>query len=849
MAQKTPLMQQYENIKKEYTDSILLFRMGDFYETFYSDAKTVSKILGITLTARHYTSETIPMAGFPIKSADIYINRLVQSSRKIAICEQLEEPKKGMKLVKRGVTEVITPGTLMRQSLLNEKENNYIASFMSDKNHYAALSDITTGEFRLIRFDTKDKMYDFMRKTKISEIITAEEYVFEDIAHFNLIPQYNYNLTENENTLKKHFNVSKLHGLGIDDNEAVIAAGVLINYINENQKTASAQIRVIKTENDSAYMYVDEQTLRNLEIFTRINGQYEYSFLHVIDRTSTPMGARALRNHLLHPYIEPSDIDRRLNETEYLIASRETMHKLTDHISSIGDIERIGIRILTMKASYRDVILLKNALMRIPDINALLSKAGIDKSFYDIQEMNEIIKLIDMSLDEHRILKGKKERNIKSGYNSEYDKLVDMSGNALGHIRQMESEEKNATGINTLKIGFNNIAGYFIEVTHSNKSKVPPQYIWKQSLKNSTRYTTAALKEYEDAVLHSDEKISELEKIIFNDILKEISNYYDILKANAQCIASLDMSLSFAVLAHEQSYTRPQFSDIRILIENGRHPVVEAVEGIGRFVPNSLIMDEKTQIILLTGPNMSGKSTYLRQNALILYMAHLGMYVPAERAVLPVTDRIFTRIGASDDISRGVSTFMAEMLESANIINNMTERSFIILDEIGRGTSTFDGLSIAWAIVEYLHECREKPNTLFATHYHELTELDIKLDRLKNYTTKIRKVKNRVLYLKKIIEGKSDESYGLEVAKMAGFPDSIIQSGYMILSMLKENEENIRSKIREIEQMQLFEIKNSISEVHSEIVQMLNNTDINDITPIESMLILKKLKDIADKEQ
>lgn len=843
MSGRTPLMQQYSSIKNEYADAILLFRMGDFYETFYTDAKKVSKILGITLTARHYKDESIPMAGFPVKSADMYIVRLVKSGSKIAVCEQLEEPKKGVKLVDRGVVEVLTPGTVMRESLLNDRENNYIASYMSGENHYAALSDITTGGFRLIRFDNRQSMEDFLRKTGISEIISHEDDIMPDMSNMHIIPKYHYNEKENERLLKKHFRVSKLSGLGLIHSEGIIAAGVLLGYISDNIKTSPVQINSISVVNDSDYMYMDEQTLRNLEIFTRINGNYDYSFLHVIDRTRTPMGARMLRNHLLHPYLKPEAIEQRLDETGILVKQQGIKNELGGQIQSIGDMERVAARIKTLKAHYRDVIGLKNALGRIPDISSILDRAGMG-AHYSLNPLPQIEELIDNALDEQAILKGKKERILREGYNKQYDELRDIAENTLQHIKAMEKHEREETGINTLRIGFNNIAGYYIEVTNANADKVPPEYIWKQSLKNSTRYTTAQLSQYEDAVLHADEELIHMEKELYTGILEQIAGYYDDIRDNASQIASLDMSLSFAQIAVENNYTRPQFSNDAIIIEDGRHPVVEAVEGPGRFVPNSLTMDEKTQIILLTGPNMSGKSTYLRQNALIIYMAHLGMFVPAIKAVIPFTDRIFTRIGASDDISKGVSTFMAEMLESANIINNMTSRSFIILDEIGRGTSTFDGLSIAWAIAEYLHECDERPKTLFATHYHELTELDIKLKRMKNYTTKIKKVKNRVIYLKKIIEGKSDESYGIEVAQMAGFPESIIKNGYMILQMLRENEDNVRQKIRDMDQLKLFEEESNQTLMQNELLNIINNTDLNDITPLESMMVLKRLKDI-----
>ena len=851
MSSRTPLMQQYHRIKSKYPDSILLFRMGDFYETFYSDAKDVSKVLGITLTARNYKDETIPMAGFPVKSADMYIVKLVKAGMKLAVCEQLEEPKKGSKLVKRGVVEVLTPGTVMRQSLLKDKKNNYIASFASDNDdHAAALSDISTGEFRVILFPDNAQMMDYLDKAQISEILVSENNRKIEGNNIRYLPDYYFSQGESERILKNHFNVTSLRGLGFDRDASVMAAGTLLQYIAENQKDSLEQIRQLRFEDTGDSMYIDRQTLRNLEIFRRNTGEYENSFLSVIDHTCTPMGGRKLRERMIHPFLKKEQIAEHLSDVELFFKNPGIIDSIMGILRDMGDIERISTRIVTRKAGFRDVIMLSDALKLIPLLKRELSSAGFKKHNDELRELSEVIELTDAALDREKILSGSKEQVIKEGYSQEYDELSGISVNTASRIRDMEEKERKETGINTLKIGYNSIAGYYIEVTKANNDKVPVHYKWKQTLKNSQRYTTPQLKEYENSILHANDRLGKLEKELFIGVLDSIARYYDDIKAVSLTVALIDLIVTFAHTALAFDYRRPEITDGRdIRIENGRHPVVEQVAMTGKFIPNNLKMDKETQIILLTGPNMSGKSTYLRQNALIIYMAHLGMFVPADTARIPVTDRIFTRIGASDDISSGVSTFMAEMLESANIINNMTDRSFIILDEIGRGTSTFDGLSIAWAIVEYLHESERRPNTLFATHYHELTELEVKLERMKNYTTKIRKSEHSIVYLKKIVQGKSDESYGIEVAKMAGFPDSIINNGYTILTLLKENEDNIRDKIRDMEQLRLFSGMEKKASVNHPVLQDIRETDIDNLTPLEALLMLSRMKKQLDKEE
>jgi len=557
------------------------------------------------------------------------------------------------------------------------------------------------------------------------------------------------------------------------------------------------------------------------------------------------MGGRRLRKEMTQPLTDIDMITSRHDVLSILISNDTYISKLQESMKGIGDLERINARIITERAVPRDLVNLADGIGRLPLIKSYIEGLEIDLKSGSVFLMNELKEYIEKSIDRDSVLNGSKERFIKKGFNDEYDRLSNISSNVAEQIIKLEQEEKDRTGINTLRVGYNNVTGYYIEVTNSNKPKVPQDYIRKQTLKNAERYVNDALRLYEQEIFTADERLLKMEQELFNGIVKKISADYENIKKNCEVLSYIDMLVSFAHCSKLYDYLRPTMTvQDELMIENGRHPVVERMNDSGKFVPNNLIMDNSTRIILLTGPNMAGKSTYLRQNAIIIYMAHIGMFVPAQKSIIPITDRIFTRIGASDDISRGVSTFMAEMLETANIINNMTNRSFIVLDEIGRGTSTFDGLSIAWAIVEYLHETEMRPKTLFATHYHELTELAVKLERLKNCTVKVRGTEKKRVFLRKVVDVSSDESYGIEVARMAGLPNEITENAFSILHLLKENEESIKEKMRDVEQLKLFgkQMQKSGNIENDSIIKDLEETDIENMTPLNALIFLQEIK-------
>jgi len=854
LAETTPLLEQYNEIKKNYSDAILLFRMGDFYETFYDDAKLISEILNITLTSREYASKNVPLAGFPVKSADQYIIRLVKTNKKIAVCEQLEEPDLSMKLVKRGVVEVITPGTIMRESLLSEKENNYISALKINEEKAAlAVSDISTGEMYSIEFNDIYTARDYLIKLSPSEILTDSKN--KEILNQNIreIDKSYFDLNEAKETLYDHFNVKTLKEAGLDEKNilSVETAGALISFLKESQNKSLNQIKSIKNESLNEKMYIDYQTIRNLEIFERMNGEKENSFIQIIDKTGTPMGARFLKNLMRSPFNNINEINKHLDMVKKFIDNMQATKDLRKIFQEIGDIERINTRIAAKRAFPRDLILLSETIKRLSEIKTLLQYLGFADLLPEPEIFLPAMELINSTLDKEKVLENRKERYFRRGCNEVYDELIDLSSNTSEMIYRMEEKERKNTGISNLRIGYSSVMGYYIEVTNSNKEKVPKEYIRKQTLKNAERYINEELKNYEHKILSAEERLNVLEKEMFASLVDSIFKYFSQIRNLCGQIALIDNLCCNAVNAYENDWVKPTVGEFdEIYIEDGRHPVVECVDRTSAFTPNSLSMDKMRRVILLTGPNMSGKSTYLRQNALIIYMAHLGMFVPEKSAKIPLTDRIFTRVGASDDISRGVSTFMAEMFGSANIINNITKRSFIVLDEIGRGTSTFDGLALAWAILEYIHNSPISPKTLFATHYHELTELTVKFSKMKNYTTKVRKTSDKIIFLRKIVEGSTDESYGVEVAKMAGLPREITDNAMTILKLLKESEMNIKDKMRDVSQMHLFAKEAGSPEKENkyrEIAERIENADLKNTTPLEALLILEKLKNMLNE--
>ncbi|MGE3062510.1 MAG: DNA mismatch repair protein MutS [bacterium] len=854
LKESTPLINQYLEIKKSYADAILLFRMGDFYETFYDDAMLVSQILNITLTSREYASKDVPLAGFPVKAADQYISRLVKTNRKVAVCEQLEEPSNSIKLVKRGVVEVITPGTIMRESLLSEKENNYIGAVKkSGLTTSLAVSDISTGEMYAVEFNDDASAEDYMMKLSLSEILTDNSSLRIMEKQRRIIDHSYFDSEEAKRALEEHFGSECLAKTGFDKaTEASLqAGGALIAYLKESQKRKMTQVNEIKIRMLNERMTVDYQTMRNLELFERMNGDKENSFIDAVDATKTPMGGRKLRNLMRSPYCSVKEIESSLSIVKSFAESVEQTKVLRGILSEIGDIERINTRVAARKATPRDLVLLSSAIKLLPRMKEILDSLNLSFLLNDFNELKSISQLIDSALNRERVLNGEKERYFNEGYDAQYDELLQFSMRTSELIFKMEEQERKKTGIQNLKIAYNSVMGYYIEVTNSYKEKVPAEYFRKQTLKNAERYINEELKEYELKILSAEEKLNSMENAMFTGLIEHISEHCGEISNISEKVAAIDMACSNAVNAQQNDWVMPVVGDFdEIVIEDGRHPVVEFVDRTAPFTPNSLSMDKFTRVILLTGPNMSGKSTYLRQNAIIIYMAHLGMFVPAKKAHIPLTDRIFTRIGASDDISKGVSTFMAEMLESANIIKNMSSRSFIVLDEIGRGTSTFDGLALAWAILEYIHNSPLSPKTLFATHYHELTELSSKLPKIKNRTTKVRKLQDRIIFLRKVIDGATDESYGVEVAKMAGLPSEITENATGILRLLKESELNVKEKMRDVSQLRLFDEKQKDSESESvkNIADRVKSIDLKNTTPIEALLLLQELKEIIEEK-
>lgn len=840
---EVPILKQYNEIKSKFQDSILLFRMGDFYETFFDDAKFISSVLNITLTSREYSEKEIPLAGFPIKSADQYILKLVSTGKKIAIADQLEESSKNIKLVKRGVVEVITPGTIMRESLLSEKENNFFAVFyrIEGKNIVGTV-DLSTGDLYIYDFKKEETFYDFLMNRDIKEIVSNYKMNFEH-KNFTVIDNSFFEFQSSFETLMQIFGSESVEKIKNVDPNYIRATGALLNYLRENYFTDLSQIKTFEMVEITRRMFVDNQTLKNLEIFSRTNGEFENSFLHSVDRTKTPMGGRVLRSLLKSPYNDIEEILKSYRNLERMILKMDKVKILGEYLSKIGDIERINARIVSKRATPRDLVNLKISLRYFKMIFEIVKDLEIEIFNLEISPIDRVIDLIELSIDENIVLDGEKEKFFKKGFDLEYDRLKELSLESSSAIYRMEEEERKRTGINNLRIGYSSVMGYFIEITNSNIDKIPPDYIRKQTLKNAERFINEKIKEYEMDIITAEERLNRLEKELYSKLLERLSSYYLELKKVSSFIGNVDLFYSFSTISFENDYVKPDIGNFyELYIEDGRHPVIEVVDRNNRFIPNSIYMDEKKSLILLTGPNMSGKSTYLRQNALIIFMAHMGLFVPAKKAKIPITDRIFTRIGTSDDLSKGVSTFMAEMLECANIIDNMTERSFIVLDEIGRGTSTFDGLAIAWAIIEFIHDREKSPKTLFATHYHELTELKNKLSKISNMTAKVRRYEDKIVFLRKIVEGSSDESYGIEVAKMAGLPDEIIKNARRILSLLKESEMNVKEKMRSVNQMKLF-MGNESEDRYDEIISSLLEKDFNVITPIDALIFLQEIKE------
>ena len=855
---ETPLMAQYNSIKAKYPDAVLLFRVGDFYETFGQDAVRTSQILGIVLTKRNNGGSHTELAGFPHHSLNSYLPKLVRAGLRVAICDQLEDPKMTKGIVKRGVTELVTPGVTFNEQILTTKENNFLLSIHREKEKYGmALVDISTGEF-LVSEGNSDKLMHIIHTFSPSEIIYQRKtelpnrikdrnsFALEDWAY-----QYPFAYEK----LTNHFKTKSLKGYGIEEFPlAITAAGAIFAYLVEDTHHALIQ-HITKIQNipQDDYLMMDGFTLRNLEII-HSNHSEGKSLLDIIDRTTTPMGGRLLRRRMILPLKSVNEINRRLSLIEFFNKEENLKYNIHDLLKSISDLDRLLGKLAAERISPKELGNFRNSLISIEKIKELLLPYPDALAWITpLHSHKELIDYLQSHLNEELPVSINKGNVIKEGVSEELDKLRNLLYSGKSYLDEMCQRESERTGISSLKIDFNNVFGYYIEVRNTHKDKVPENWIRKQTLVNAERYITEELKEYESQILGAEEKIAQLEHLLYKKIEEQVLVHMDTIQNNSRTIAEIDCAVGLSELAIAENYTKPIINeDFAINIKEGRHPVIEKSLPLGeKYIPNDIFLDRDTQqIMMVTGPNMSGKSAVLRQTAIICLLAQIGSFIPAKHAEIGVLDRIFTRVGASDNISAGESTFMVEMNESANILNNITERSLILLDEIGRGTSTYDGISIAWAIAEYLHQHPTQPKTLFATHYHELNEMQNSFSRIKNYHIAIQENKNNVIFLRKLVTGGSEHSFGIYVAKLAGMPTKVVNRAKEILKTLEnsrsqdQNTENIKRVTEENLQLSFFQLDDpALENIREELTQI----DINTLTPIEALMKLNKIKNMIGK--
>lgn len=857
---QTPLMQQYNSIKAKYPGALLLFRVGDFYETFGEDAVKAAGILGIVLTKRGSGSESeTELAGFPHHSLETYLPKLVRAGQRVAICDQLEDPKQAKTIVKRGVTELVTPGVSYSDNIVQQKSNNYLASLFGEKGQYGvSFLDISTGEF-LVAQGSANYIDKLLQGFKPTEIILPKKQFKEFVETFGS-QYYTYTLDDwpytgdyaNE-ALLKHFEVKSMKGFGIDRMLlGVVSAGVALHYLNENEHRNLQHISNISRIEEDRYMWLDRFTIRNLELISSAN-ENAVTLADVLDHTSSPMGARLLKRWIVMPLKDLKTIQERLDVVENFSKDKSLRDELIKEIKQVGDLERLISKIGLQKANPREVTQLKRALYAVEKLKALT----------DV-ETSESLRVISDQMNICQLIRDKIENTVKAeppvalnkgnviadGVDDELDKLRKVSYGGKDYLLEIQRREAEATGIPSLKIAFNNVFGYYLEVTNTHKDKVPETWVRKQTLVNAERYITEELKEYEEQILGAEEKIQLIENRIYAELLLDIAEYIKPIQLNAQLIAKLDVLLNFALIAEKNYYVKPLVNEGQILdIKGGRHPVIEQNLPIGEdYITNDTYLDpDSQQIIIITGPNMAGKSALLRQTGLIVLMAQIGSFVPAKEAHIGLVDKIFTRVGASDNLSSGESTFMVEMNETASIMNNLSDRSLILLDEIGRGTSTYDGISIAWAIAEFLHNHPvARAKTLFATHYHELNELTTSMSRIKNFNVTVKELNGKVIFLRKLMPGGSEHSFGIHVAKLAGMPPKLIGRANEILKRLEQERtggEQIKDSMRKIQkqayQLQMFAIDDPVLE---KIRDMLNNLDVNTLTPVEALMKLDEIQ-------
>ncbi len=859
---ETPLMKQYNEIKAKYPDACLLFRVGDFYETFGEDAIRASKILGIVLTKRGAGSDTeTALAGFPHHSLNTYLPKLVKAGLRVAICDQLEDPKMTKTIVKRGVTELVTPGVSMNDEVLQSKSNNFLASIYFGKRIIGvSFLDVSTGEF-LAAQGNEEYIDKLLQNFSPSEVLVPKQNkanfkeVFGEDYHNFYLEDWVYKEDYAFETLTGHFQTNSLKGFGIEElPEGIIASGAILYYLSETQHNKVQHITSIQRIAEDAYVWMDRFTIRNLELYHSYNPN-AVTLLDVIDRTLSPMGGRLLKRWLALPLKDADKVKGRHEVVSYLKENNEVLKSIQYQIKQISDLERLISKIATGKVSPREVVNLKESLDAIIPIKtlALDSKNTAVKTIGDSLHSCDLLReKIKETLNPDAPVSINKGNAIAKGVHAELDELRSISTSGKEYLEGIETRESERTGISSLKISFNNVFGYYIEVRNAHKDKVPAEWIRKQTLVNAERYITEELKEYETKILGAEEKIHQLESQLFEQLVVWISTYIKPVQLNANLIAQLDCLSSFTQLAIENNYVCPVLDDtFELEIKNGRHPVIEKQLPVGvPYIANDVYLDRETQqIIMITGPNMSGKSAILRQTALIVLLAQMGSFVPAESVRMGIVDKIFTRVGASDNISMGESTFMVEMNETASILNNLSDRSLVLLDEIGRGTSTYDGISIAWAIAEYLHEHPGRPKTLFATHYHELNEMTEILERIQNYNVSVKELKDTVLFIRKLIKGGSAHSFGIHVAKMAGMPQTVIQKAQKLLKKLEKDHsgEALNGTKASNDEMQLS-IFNLDDPLLEEIKDEILNLDINTLTPVEALMKLNEIKRMLGKK-
>lgn len=859
---ETPLMKQYNQIKVKYPGALLLFRVGDFYETFGEDAVKAARILGIVLTKRKNGSAAhIELAGFPHHSLETYLPKLVRAGERVAICDQLEDPKMTKKIVKRGVTELVTPGVALNDQVLDQKKNNFLAAihFDSKKNGIAFL-DISTGEFivaegsleyidKLIQgFEPSEVLFQKNKSNQFTERFGNEYYTYK-------LEDWVFSSDYSIETLTNHFGTNSLKGFGVDNlSHGIMAAGAILHYISEAQHERIAHITKIARVQEENYVWLDRFTTRNLELVSTHN--YNGStLLSVLDDTVTAMGSRMMKRWIVLPLNKKSRIEQRLNAVESLIEGESIRFELRQRLKNVGDLERLVSKIAVGKVNPKEINLLKRTLEQIEPIQTLLktTESNSLKNIADqLNPCDQLISTIKEQIDEDAAIQIGKGKVIADGFNAELDELRKLSNSGKSYLEDLQKRESERTGIPSLKVAFNNVFGYYLEVRNTHKDKVPEEWIRKQTLVNAERYITEELKDYEAKILGAEDKIQTLETRLYQELLINMAEYITPIQHNASLISQLDCLTSFAEISVKNNYHKPTITeDLTIDIKEGRHPVIEQQLKLGEeYIPNDVFLDnESQQIIMITGPNMSGKSAILRQTALITLMAQMGSYVPAASAHIGIVDKVFTRVGASDNISSGESTFMVEMNETASILNNLSPRSLVLLDEIGRGTSTYDGISIAWAIAEYIHQHPSAQcKTLFATHYHELNEMTNKFDRIKNYTVAVKEVGTKILFLRKLVEGGSEHSFGIHVAKLAGMPKAVVQRA---TKMLKELEKSSRGsdkeKVKEIAeqsdmQLSFFQLDDPVL---IQIKEELENIDVDTLTPVEALFKLNEIKKLT----